>query len=279
MALWEKGAQRRGDDLSLQGGRRAAAGARHLGAVGPVRRGGQCGRLPHLSLPRCSGDARAHPDGGGAHQAPGRRTGRVRAPMSWLAGIADGIAQHGAVVRVTVVRADGSTPREVGAAMLVGPDAVRDTIGGGALELAAISHARGLLAVPQSGARFPPLGGGVRGGGNPCASMIVEIPPLSLPTRGRDLGACVSHSFRGGSSRNGGATCAISLSVRRSASAAADMCGCCSRCSRRASATDLLALPTAAMGRAPCCCARSTAALRPMPPLTARSTVAGGRWR
>ena len=39
--------------------------------------------------------------------------------MSWIANIARGIAEHGAVVRVTVIRADGSTPRETGAAMLV----------------------------------------------------------------------------------------------------------------------------------------------------------------
>jgi len=64
--------------------------------------------------------------------------------MSWLTEAADEIARQGAVVRVTVVRADGSTPREVGAAMLVAADTVCDTIGGGALELAAISHARTL---------------------------------------------------------------------------------------------------------------------------------------
>jgi xanthine dehydrogenase accessory factor len=56
------------------------------------------------------------------------------------------IARHGAVVRVTVIRAEGSTPREIGAAMLVGPAGIEDTIGGGALEFEAIAHARGLLA-------------------------------------------------------------------------------------------------------------------------------------
>jgi len=66
--------------------------------------------------------------------------------MSWLAGIAEGIAKHGALVRVTLIRADGSTPRETGAAMLVGAGHIVDTIGGGALELEAIGHARGLLA-------------------------------------------------------------------------------------------------------------------------------------
>jgi xanthine/CO dehydrogenase XdhC/CoxF family maturation factor len=76
--------------------------------------------------------------------------------MSWLARTVDGIAEHGAVVRVTVVRADGSTPREVGAAMLVTAHAVHATIGGGALELAAIAHARSMLA--RSPLSPPPSG-------------------------------------------------------------------------------------------------------------------------
>ena len=66
--------------------------------------------------------------------------------MSWITDIAREIAEHGAIVRVTVIRADGSTPRETGAAMLVGAGHIRDTIGGGALELEAIAHARGLIA-------------------------------------------------------------------------------------------------------------------------------------
>jgi xanthine dehydrogenase accessory factor len=70
--------------------------------------------------------------------------------MSWLADIADEIDRHGSIVRVTVIRADGSTPREVGAAMIVSAGGVRDTVGGGALELAAIDHARRLLAAASA---------------------------------------------------------------------------------------------------------------------------------
>jgi xanthine dehydrogenase accessory factor len=72
--------------------------------------------------------------------------------MSWIANIVHQLAEHDAIVRVTVIRADGSTPREMGAAMLVGVDHIVDTIGGGALELAAIAHARGFfgrLAAPN----------------------------------------------------------------------------------------------------------------------------------
>jgi xanthine dehydrogenase accessory factor len=72
--------------------------------------------------------------------------------MSWVASIAHAIAEHGALVRVTLIRADGSTPREAGAAMLVGARHIVDTIGGGALELEAIAHARSLLAALTDGA-------------------------------------------------------------------------------------------------------------------------------
>ena len=66
--------------------------------------------------------------------------------MSWIANIERQLTEHDAIVRVTVIRADGSTPRETGAAMLVGVDHIANTIGGGALELAAIDHARAFLA-------------------------------------------------------------------------------------------------------------------------------------
>ncbi|MBO0741784.1 MAG: xanthine dehydrogenase accessory protein XdhC, partial [Hyphomicrobiaceae bacterium] len=65
--------------------------------------------------------------------------------MSWIASIERQLIQHDAIVRVTVIRAEGSTPRETGAAMLVGVNHIVNTIGGGALELAAIGHARAIL--------------------------------------------------------------------------------------------------------------------------------------
>ena len=72
----------------------------------------------------------------------------------WIEGIAAAIGERGPAVRVAIVRADGSTPRECGAAMLVGAGYIEETIGGGALELEAIAHARGLLA--RHGAAGPP---------------------------------------------------------------------------------------------------------------------------
>ncbi|MGV6846831.1 MAG: xanthine dehydrogenase accessory protein XdhC [Marinibacterium sp.] len=52
------------------------------------------------------------------------------------------IAAHGPVARVVIAEVRGSSPREVGAAMLVWDDGQSGTIGGGALELAAAQAAR-----------------------------------------------------------------------------------------------------------------------------------------
>lgn len=111
--------------------------------------------------------------------------------MSWLAETADEIARHGAVVRVTVVRADGSTPREVGAAMYVRTDAARGTIGGGALELAAISHARVLLkdGVRPLATNVETLRGGVREGSDPIGTPAWRRDVRDFPL-GPSLGQC-----------------------------------------------------------------------------------------
>lgn len=55
------------------------------------------------------------------------------------------VARHGRVARVVVAQVRGSAPREVGAEMLVWADGFEGTIGGGALEFAAIIHARDAL--------------------------------------------------------------------------------------------------------------------------------------
>ena len=55
------------------------------------------------------------------------------------------VAAAGRVARVVVAKTRGSTPREVGASMLVWNEGESGTIGGGALELQAISAARSLL--------------------------------------------------------------------------------------------------------------------------------------
>jgi len=57
------------------------------------------------------------------------------------------IAEHGAAALVTLAQAQGSSPREVGARMVVAPGgAFTGTIGGGALEWGALAEAQALLA-------------------------------------------------------------------------------------------------------------------------------------
>ncbi len=66
--------------------------------------------------------------------------------MSWLAELAEMVAAQGAVVRVSIVRAEGSAPRGPGAAMTVAAQSFSGTIGGGALEHAALNAARAMLS-------------------------------------------------------------------------------------------------------------------------------------
>jgi xanthine dehydrogenase accessory factor len=55
------------------------------------------------------------------------------------------IQRHGMCARVTVTQAQGSTPREVGAAMIVTADGFHGTIGGGTLEWRAMAEAQRLM--------------------------------------------------------------------------------------------------------------------------------------
>ncbi len=64
----------------------------------------------------------------------------------WVETVLDQLSRHTRAAVVTVVRADGSTPREAGAAMVVTVEATHGTIGGGALEYEAIARARAFLA-------------------------------------------------------------------------------------------------------------------------------------
>jgi len=65
--------------------------------------------------------------------------------VSWLQALADVRSRGDASVLITVDKVKGSSPRGVGTRMLVSRHGAADTIGGGALELAALSHAERLL--------------------------------------------------------------------------------------------------------------------------------------
>lgn len=58
-----------------------------------------------------------------------------------LDGVRAAVAQHGTVARVVIAEVAGSSPREVGASMLVWKDGQSGTIGGGALEFQAAQQA------------------------------------------------------------------------------------------------------------------------------------------
>ena len=65
------------------------------------------------------------------------------------------IAEHGAAALVTLAQAQGSSPREAGARMVVAPDGTfTGTIGGGALEWGALAEAQALLARRERVARL-----------------------------------------------------------------------------------------------------------------------------
>ena len=75
----------------------------------------------------------------------------------WLSRLPDALAVDPVLVRVTVASVLGSAPRETGASMLVGVDALHGSIGGGNLEFKAIETARAMLreGSPWHLASFP----------------------------------------------------------------------------------------------------------------------------
>jgi xanthine dehydrogenase accessory factor len=110
-----------------------------------------------------------------------------------LAGLSAAVAAEGAVARVVIAGVKGSSPREVGAAMLVWAGGQSGTIGGGALEWQAVQRARLMLA--EGGARFdrealgPDLG--------QCCGGVVSL--LTEVYRVQDLpeGPLVARSLEG----------------------------------------------------------------------------------
>ena len=75
------------------------------------------------------------------------------------------------MIRNRVISARGSTPREAGAEMFVGPDTVTGTIGGGQLEYMAIDRARQMLAKDELDAQMDiPLGPEI---GQCCGGRVI----------------------------------------------------------------------------------------------------------
>lgn len=97
------------------------------------------------------------------------------------------VAAHARVARVVIAAHDGSSPREVGAAMLVWAGGQSGTIGGGALEHEATLRARAMLA--QGGARLDrealgPKLGQCCGGAVSVLTEVYAAGNLPLPQDG-----------------------------------------------------------------------------------------------
>ena len=71
---------------------------------------------------------------------------------SWLSQVLNYLGQGMQCVLVTIVETKGSTPRNVGAQMIIRADGIWQTIGGGALEFDLMSRANVMLASSDSGA-------------------------------------------------------------------------------------------------------------------------------
>ena len=120
-------AQPRGLGGPVEGGGRAAVQPWHFGALCAV--GCDCGLWRRVGL--CGAGCACHGRAGAGGGASG-------SAMFDLASLEAAVAAQGRVARVVIAAFDGSSPREVGAAMLVWADGQSGTVGGGALEWQAV---------------------------------------------------------------------------------------------------------------------------------------------
>ncbi len=94
------------------------------------------------------------------------------------------IDAHGRVARVVIAAFEGSSPREVGASMLVWETGQSGTIGGGALEFEAVARARLALAGSPPTPSLPHAGGGRHGVSGAAAVDGRDTPPPPLVGEG-----------------------------------------------------------------------------------------------
>ncbi len=99
-----------------------------------------------------------------------------------LDAVRDAVARHGRVARVVIAAHHGSSPREVGAAMLVWAGGQSGTIGGGALEWEAAGLARGQLAGTGPALRRVALGPALGQCCGGAVSVLTEVfDAVTLP--------------------------------------------------------------------------------------------------
>jgi xanthine dehydrogenase accessory factor len=105
---------------------------------------------------------------------------------TWIEALAGLSARGEPAVLVTVLRAEGSTPREAGAKMVVSATRAHGTIGGGHLELEATRTAREMLASPAAGWPPPPVSRDFGLGpslGQCCGGAVTLLFEAILPPR------------------------------------------------------------------------------------------------
>ena len=108
----------------------------------------------------------------------------------WHMELTEMIGIHGAIVRVSLIQADGSTPCETGAAMTVAAVTFTGTVGGGALEQEALKAARTMLSEHAGGnaarwrraVRDYPLGPSLGQCGGGYVRLLFEIVSASEMT-------------------------------------------------------------------------------------------------
>jgi len=108
--------------------------------------------------------------------------------IDWVEALSELTASGRPAVLVTVLRAEGSTPREAGAKMVVAGQAQRGTIGGGNLELQAIAAAREVLSKAEDGKAPPPFSRDFALGpslGQCCGGAVTLLFEVVLPARWR----------------------------------------------------------------------------------------------
>lgn len=112
-----------------------------------------------------------------------------------LCALGDAVTTHDRVARVVIAAFQGSSPREVGAAMLVWAGGQSGTIGGGALEWQAVQVARDMLADGGSRIERTALGPAL---GQCCGGAVTLLTEVYHAGNLPDAGAIIARPVDGG---------------------------------------------------------------------------------
>ncbi len=112
-----------------------------------------------------------------------------------LAALQTAVTTHGPVARVVIAAVKGSSPREVGASMLVWANGQSGTIGGGALEWQATARARDMLTTGGHRLNHESLGPNLGQCCGGAVSLLTEIyTAATLPTEATRIARSIDGS-------------------------------------------------------------------------------------